>query len=97
LSSFRFVCRPWVITPFNPKVVAPRFGIANVQVLHLVLLEQARNERFDFAVVDVFFRDHTTSVPVGNHRQPVAAKVCRETCGVGKSFAGILVNEDRPR
>jgi hypothetical protein len=27
----------------------------------------------------------------------VAAKVCRETCVVGKSFARILVNEDWPR
>jgi hypothetical protein len=81
----------------DSEVIAPSLCITNVHVLHFAGAQKSCNERFDFAVVDVFFRYQTSSVPVGNHCQAVAAKLFRETCGIVKSYAGILVNEDGPR
>src|SRR5580704_19702850 len=75
------------LTPFNPKVITPRLGIANVQVLHLFLLQQSCDQWFDFPVLDLLLNQQLPSRSIRHQGQPMAAQVFRKTGIVSKPFA----------
>ena len=85
------------LDPLDPEVVAAGVGVADVQVVHVVAAEQARDDLLGVSSPDVVLRPRNAASRVCHHRQVVGAQGLGKAGVLGMALALLLVDVDGAR